>query len=791
MRRVALAAVGLALLGTGVGLRGHDVPARAALSSSLPSVSSGARPGPDILYAPPPAVVPQLENRNPRFEAAFVPVSGTEVYTGGEYIYTDHLYDDFGSDTQGTGGQPLSPNTGDLTYPPDTARFGNNAADLFELRIAPTPEDVAYRISLNTLLAPDSTLVALVFDRDGDIATGAPVLARDPGAPFPGTDEVLYIWGTGAEWSHWDGSAWTATPLTGVIADLEANQLTVVVPRTVADPTGAWKATLATGLYDPGSGGWLAPEGSSPTDPDPVDILNLGFRFDEPVTAEDVPPDTAQAAALRAKTPTAFQRDIDFAALTTGEARSTVPATGTMVRWFPSRLDLGEGKDFDSFPGYKGKLQPYSLYVPSTYSPATPAGLTLNLHSLSELHWQYNGSTGIQQLGEGRGNLVATALARGDDGWYQHEAEYDVFEMWNDVVSRYSLDPDRTALTGYSMGGYATYRLGTLYPDLFGKAMTIVGPPGDGIWVPPAPPTGGIETLSNLWLENARNLPYLNIVSTEDELVPIAGTTQQSIGPAANGLTSFDALGYRFRFQNFNPGDHLHLALLSYDLPQGAEFMGDGAVDRNPYHVTFSYSPAADDPELGLVHDHAYWVSAIVLADPAVGDPIPEATVDARSHTSGVGDPESTSGVDAGNSPTPYTEVNRSWATPPPIPRENKLTIAMTNVGSVTLDARRAGLDLDAEITLDVDATSAGTLRLLGERAVDIAVSEGPHTYVLAARALRQGAVAAPVATPAPPPVSGASLPGTGALPTPVVAGLAVAVVGLTIRRGVDTLTAH
>ena len=781
MRRVVFAAVGLAVVGTGLGLRGQDAPVRAGDGSSLPSVTSGARPGPDVLYAPPPAVVSQLQNRSPRFEAPFVPVSGTEVYTGGEYIYTDHLYDDFGSDTEGTGGQPLSPNTGDLTYPADAARYGNNAADLFELRIAPTPTDVAYRISLNTLLAPDSTLVALVFDRDGNTATGSPVVAKDPGAPFPGSDDVLYIWGTGAEWSHWSGAAWTATALADVETDLEANQMTVVVPRTVADPTGVWKATLATGLYDPGTASWLAPDGSSASDLDPVDILNLGFRFDEPVTSEDVPPDTGQAAALRAKTPTVYQRDIDFAALTAGEARSNVPATGTMVRYFPSRLDLGEGKDLDAFPGYKGKLQPYSLYVPSTYSHGTPAGFTLNLHSLSELHWQYNGSTGIQQLGEGRGSLVATALARGDDGWYQHEAEYDVFEMWSDVASRYSLDPDRTALTGYSMGGYATYRLGTLYPDLFGKAMTIVGPPGDGIWIPPAPPTGGIETLSNLWLENARNLPYLNIVSTEDELVPIAGTTQQNIGPAANGFTSFDALGYRFRFQNFNPGDHLHLALLSYDLPQGAEFMGDAAVDRNPYHVTFSYSPAADDPALGLVHDHAYWVSDITLADPAVGDPIPEATVDARSHAAGLGDPESTSGQDAGNSPTPYTEINRSWGAPPSVPKENKLTVALTNVGSATLDARRAGLDLASDVTLDVDASAAGMIRLMGERAVDVAVAQGLHTYVLAAGALRAESAAAPVATPVP--VAGDTLPGTGALPAPVVVAMVGAAIGLATRR--------
>src|SRR5437660_630573 len=106
--------VGAALLAT----------AGAAWGGSLTSVTSGARPGPDILYAPPPPA-PQLENRNPRFPLLGLPVT---------------------------------------------------------------------------------------------------------------------------------------TALTDVTTDLEANQITVIVPRTVSDPHGAWRATLAAGLYDPTTGGWLRPQ---------------------------------------------------------------------------------------------------------------------------------------------------------------------------------------------------------------------------------------------------------------------------------------------------------------------------------------------------------------------------------------------------------------------------------------------------------------------------------------------------------------------------------------------------
>ncbi len=61
--------------------------------------------------------------------------------------------------------------------------------------------------------------------------------------------------------------------------------------------------------------------------------------------------------------------------------------------------------------------------------------------------------------------------------------------MWADVASRYKLDPAYTVATGYSMGGYGTYKLATQFPDLFAKGQPTVGPPGLGIWSPPADPS--------------------------------------------------------------------------------------------------------------------------------------------------------------------------------------------------------------------------------------------------------------------------------------------------------------
>jgi hypothetical protein len=715
------AAAAAALLVIPVGAAAVPTSTAAAARPSLPTVSEGALPGPAVLYAEEPDV-PQLANHDPRFRAPMLRVAGHEAYVDGEYLYTDHLYDDYGSDTDGGGSGSLSARVGDIEYPTDDARYAGNAADLVELRIAPGPDTVAYRFTLNTLLVPDAPMIVLAFDTDGDADTGADTLPRDPGAPFPGTDEVITTWGTGAEHSTL-GDGEPVTTAVDVRTHLEANQITVTVPRSVSDPQGTWRATLAVGLHDPATGGWLrpgseptaaAPGGAGPLQPAPNGIFNLGFRFDEPYVESNTPPDTLQAAALRDDEPTRFAHDIDFDALAAGESSTTVSSTGPQVRMFGSRLDLGEGRDLSRFPQYKGRLQPYSLYVPTTYRPGEPVPFTLALHSLGQEHWQYNGSTGTQQIGELRSSIVATSLSRGPDGWYQRSAEYDVFEMWNDVARHLSLDPDRTAISGYSMGGYATYRLGTRYPDLFGKAFSQVAPPGDGIWVPPAPPTGGAHTNSNLWLENARNVPFLNVVASADELVPYPGPVAQNLGNEALGIRGFEQLEYRYRFVTYTPAEHFTIALLGYDVPMSTAFLGDAHVDRNPHHVTFAAVPVADEPELGLVADHAYWVSAVEVADPGTREAPGKGVVDAFSHGFGLGEPPSVLGQSGGVEPLPYTEINRDWAEPPAIEEANRIDVTLDNVAAVRIAARRAALDPARELLVTLTADRESTLRLDG-----------------------------------------------------------------------------
>ena len=692
-------------LSTGAGAAGSE---SSAVNGKTRGVPAG---GPSVLYEPPPAA-PQLQNRDPLFRAPYEMVSGTERYVDGEYLYTDFLYDDE-----------------DTTYPDDPGRYANNAADLVEYRMSVRGDGLAVRLSLTTLLVPDSTIAVVAFDTDRNPETGSDMLPRHPGLPFPGTDQVLTTWGTGAEWSTWNGAGWDTVPL-DVVAALEANQITVTVPKKVASPTGQWSATLATGLYDRSTGGWLPVESTHGSD-----IVNLGFRFDEmeprpfALDAASAQPYQHQRTALTAATPTAYARVLDFDLLRARGERDNVPTHGLMYRMYASRLEkvdvviestprtyertpASEGKNRDSMGAqYLSRLQPYAVYVPASYDASDPAPLTLALHGLGvEYFWLNEGPYLTKQLGADRNSIVLAPSARGQGGFYIGEMEYDVFEAWNDVARHYALDPARTAITGWSMGGYGAYRLGLLYPHLFSRAVPVIPAGMKGIWIPGVTDD---ETVVNRWLDNARNLPIFHIADTASELTFYPGQLQNAAGPAVGGFQSLDSLGYRYKLWSVAI-DHL---IIGTNFPEITEFLADHEIEPEPFHVTYARQPSNDAPALGLVHNRAYWLSGIELRDGST--PLAKGVVDVVSLGFGKSDATSSvnrrPGVTAGG--YPYVEQERVWAKPGTVPVENRLVIKATNIAAITIDPVTARVDCDAEL----DVTSDGPLEvnLLGcERSV-------------------------------------------------------------------------
>jgi hypothetical protein len=712
-------------------LIGAATPAQAS-EGSLPSVPSGHPPGPDVLYAPK-AKAPQLKNASP-WRARPILVSGSEAYRKGEWLYQDFIHDDHGaagipdpSTPWGAGGFLFSPPAGTFTYPTDSV-YANNAADLVELRVKPLADATAFRVTMNTLKDPER----MAFT----IALGSSEEPRQwpHGAGVSSPAELfLTVHGSRAELVG-AGAGAPLSPAPTVEVSERRRQVEVRVRHAAWDPgKDQVRVTIGVGLWDPEAGEYLAPSGEASETapggggPAGAAIVNVGPRFDEPVpdvsqygagvTIGDAAAgaavqaawwrERAQADALRTGDVTPFHAEVDFGKLAAGERdNSAVPKTGPINRILASAYQFGQGMDpsevcfeiggtsegADCVGRFVGRLQPYSLYVPDKPRPERGWGLTLLLHSLSANYNQYTASNNQSQLGDrGPGSLVVTPSGRGPDGFYAGIAEADTFEVWADVARRYELDPRWAASSGYSMGGFGTFRLLARYPDLFGRGMSTVGIPGS----------------VDDQLASLHNVPIMTWNATADELVNVAESEQM--------VEDMTAAGLRFVHWRFESSDHLTLAS-NDEYGPAAEFLGTARARRNPPHVSYVVDPSEDSRRARAVADHAYWLSGLRVRDPETGS---TGMIDAHSHAFGVGVPE-VGGVEqsagaltgGAHGPMPYSERSQAWAARPQTQEADRLEIETTNIARAVVNVERARLSCDAE--LDVDTDGPVTIRLAG-----------------------------------------------------------------------------
>ncbi|HET7310923.1 MAG TPA: hypothetical protein VFJ17_06315 [Mycobacteriales bacterium] len=687
--------------------------------SGLPTVSSGPRPGPAILYAKPPRA-PQLKNTG-FWHAAPILVSGAQSYRDGEFVYQDYLYDDHGAtgvkdtnDPYGASADLYSPPQGTFTYP--TAKvYANDAADLVEFRTKPLATGTAFRVTFNTLQDPAKSAFTVA------LGSSASSVAWPFGAGVSSPAQEFLTWhGSRADLTSAQPGRSTALSGRYVQVDRLRRQVTVVVPHSMWNPGhSSVRMTVGTGLWDAGNNSYLKPQVGSATattpgggTPQGVAIVNVGPRLNEPLPliAGATMGDTAvggqalarfwresqQAEQLTQGDVSPFAADVDFGKLAAKKRDdSEVPKTGPIDRIYASHYSFGQGYNganvcFDLASSFSagarckgrmvGQLQPYALYVPKKPQPPAGFGMTLLLHSLSANYNQYLGSHNQSQVGDrGPGSIVLTPSDRGPDGFYAGYAEADTFEAWADVARHYKLDPDWTAVTGYSMGGFGVYRMLARWPDLFSRGWSVVGAPGS----------------VNDQLVSLRNTPLLLWNSTEDELVNIQ-TSEQAVSDDT-------AAGIRFTEDLFLTADHLTLAANDEYAP-GAAWLGTWRVDRDPAHVTFVVDPTEDAPGAEVVSDHAYWLSG--LTPRGKGD----ATIDVLSKAFGTGVPSVLPVQDSGGALTggeipamAYVQRSQSWGPTPNTPRRDELVITAKNLQSMTIDVARARVTCGVKLDVHTD----------------------------------------------------------------------------------------
>ena len=631
-------------------------------------------------------------------------IAGTARYHAGEWIHTDYVFDDYGADTTPTPNQPqvvsLAATAGDFRYP-EGDRYRSNAADIVEVRARIVRgDDLQVRVLLSTLVDADVPALWVAVGDQERVVTAA-----------------------------------------DAAVDVGRNLLTFELPDAArGDHT---TLNVGAGLHDgagdlmagqPGSA-YMEPEAFTTGGPTDARLFDLAFNTEALEGRGGAWNEDTQSAQLHAGDLAPFAQTIDLQAL---RGRTTTPVTvgpGYHVRVFESRQALGEGVA-ESFPQYRSRFQPYAFWVPEGHDPMTPAPLFLSMHSLSVHHNQYRGgdrpgatyATYYEQFGDANDAIVVTPLGRGPDGWYEAEGLVDTLEVWADVLQRFQIDRESVLVGGYSMGGYGTYRLTTLMPDAFAGAVVLSGPMTNGVEPSPQDDPSVDNTYNQL--ESARHVPTYITHGTNDELVPVAGVAAQA--------DRYGQLGHEYRFALY-PG-HGHLTMPFSDHWEHESAWLGAHHDRRtaPGRVTLAVRPEAlltgtgeeTAPvisalvaqlaaEVGADVDGGYWVEGVVV-DPEAPDGI--GRVDLTSGRLAVR--EATAVTEPGVSPEgPFLRTGADQHETAAA-GENRLTGTVSGVRELTVDVARAGLGLDARISIDtptdlvlhlVEGPRRRTIRIAGD----------------------------------------------------------------------------
>jgi predicted esterase len=708
------------------------VPAHAQPGAAAPSTTSAPQGMPDgvppaALRAEPTLPIPSGWS----FPDRFPRTSGTGRYAQGAFEWTDYLYDDHGA--FGATVRPpvtgLAPPRGTYVYPAGAAH--NNGADLFRIGVAIDGNSSVWRVDWTTLDNPDLPIVAFAVDADGNTATGASSWGAGSGLTSNGIDHVLVISSRGAWVTDVVTQRTTSIGATAVTVDHDPTRaMGSFVARVPASAlpalTGRWTIRAASGLASADGRNFAPVPATNGALPGQPAVYDLGFDplANEPA-AQNSWMENTQAQALATGNAGAFAAVVDWGALSRGANTPEPLVAGPSNRWYVSAIEVGKGVVPDASaaqdlrPNFLGRVQPYAVYVPRGYNPATPTPLTWMLHSLGVQHNQYISINPkfVQQACEARGSICATTLGRGPDGWYYDEAELDFWQVWHSLATTYRLDPDRTVLSGYSMGGWATYKLGLSYPDLFAKAVVVAGPQVCGIRIEgtiagyggPGPCTDEGRTAP--LLGNATNLPYYIAQGGVDELVPASGALEQARGMMA--------LGLRVRFELFPTQDHLAWAASDLFASPAAN-MNQLSRTRSPHAVSLTWYPALVRADYGIGTSGAYWVRAVGARQSGPGV---TAQVDATSDAI----PSTRVGLVKTQGPVVTTDTppllgayqQQAWQTGPPASPTARVDMRLVNVGSATLQLARAGLRAGepGTVTLQTDGATALTLANLAPNA--------------------------------------------------------------------------
>ncbi len=593
-------------------------------------------------------------------------ISGTWVYSRGEFIYSDFVHDDAGANVDGlrandpdppqpvTGVQPNPSNptspdfggaandgdrfqwSGDFGYPMASPRVYYDDADILEFREALDHDALHFLVRLGAMSSPDSTVIGIGIDADRNRSTGAG--AWPLGANMVqqlGYDYFITMWGTGGEITDYTKQPAVTVPIK-VVANTKARPpfMEADVPLPPNAKLGIWRTYVGSGLWDAANHRWSLPLPAAQQTLAPGAltgapyIYNLLFR---PYEANTWWHDDTQAQDLGQHDISEDHADINMKLLASRASTPEPHPTGLLNVQYRT-LALGEGQGVENVPTgniWRGPVEPYSIMVPSDYYSRPHARRFMfffhcafcnqNVWAFGVEHYatpgQNNltdsppGTQHVQQIVNENDMLVGGALQRGFQGAGSYGSfpgaeERDLRDVENAIRTRFDIDPNEVMYSGMSMGGLTTQTMMTLYPDELASAIGHDSCPL------------GASGITNV--ENIRDVPFYEVNGDTGLDSPCGATGRQT-------AQALDTMGYRHMYIEYLGRAHdFGLVYDSLPILEGTAYRE--VRDPNPARVTYTLDAASEDPKLGLVHDHAYWINSLKLPAGATS-----ATIDATA----------------------------------------------------------------------------------------------------------------------------------------------------------------
>lgn len=629
-------------------------------------------------------------------------IAGTVEYCEGALVYRDYVYDDYGADT----GAAFASSTGTLSRPAGDERYPVGAeatADLIDLTLEVVDDELRATFELNALYEASQTIAALAIDTDPDADTG--------GGDWPGLDVASDGWDVVATFDE---------------GDPETNLIIGTLPLPAGD---TWRVQAVTAQAD-------------------GNVMNVAFRGVDEEAASTAQESVSgltdhgywwedrQSDALAAGDISEFGEVVQVADLTRAVTRPATVGPGLHERVYTSAYTLppGEGMSYTPIDGrgtggaapafaqnfhYFGRYQPYGLYVPDAPGPH---GLQFVAHGSNQNHGALVNQPGFQAtFGDDLNRIIAVPLARGPNGYWSDISERDGLDVLADVLAHYDIDEDQLFMSGYSQGGYATFRMAQLYPHLWAGFITWVGFTGDMGNTSTGEGDAGLVTAGAIhnavdYVGNLRHVFGSMIFGTADELVHVTSAEAMA--------DQFRQRDFAYRYYQHPAGDHFAFAILDEWQKEGEDTRGLTRVER-PARVTFRTDPAQGNPDYDIRHDRAYWVRDLR----GRGDGPLE--VDLTSSGCGGEIPVVTAGRDAGPDPIPWVSDFHEVTGSEPVAEADRIEGALTNVASFTIDTTDACLS-EGAVTYTVTTDGPTTLALSDGRLLTLDAA-GEHRGLLPA----------------------------------------------------------